>query len=195
MTEDEIFDAIRARVEAGRPTDSPPASLLPPPVSEQVIRDAEAVIGYRLPPLLRRIYRELGDGGIGPHGGIQGLANSWSNIPMVDGYLELVSAEAEPGEHPPPPRGVVFFCDLGCAMWALLDCRHPQGQMWWSDEYESCKLHLTLPEWFGAWLAGDSHDVWARPGLRLGPESWDREQAEATERHRIILHPDQVPLW
>lgn len=88
MTEDEIFDAIRASVEAGRPTDSSSASALPPPVSEQVIRDAEAVIGHRLPPLLRRINRELGDGGIGPHGGIQGLTNSWSNIPMVDGYLE-----------------------------------------------------------------------------------------------------------
>jgi hypothetical protein len=80
-------------------------------------------------------------------------------------------------------------------MWTLLDCRHPQGQMWWSDEYESCKLHRTLPEWFGAWLAGDSHDVWARPGLRLGPESWDREQAEAAERHRVVLHPDQASLW
>ncbi|WP_426513197.1 hypothetical protein ACPPVO_22780 [Dactylosporangium sp. McL0621] len=44
---------------------------MPPPATEQVISDAESVIGYLLPPLLRRIYRELADGGIGPGGGIE----------------------------------------------------------------------------------------------------------------------------
>ncbi|WP_426512973.1 hypothetical protein ACPPVO_21390 [Dactylosporangium sp. McL0621] len=114
---------------------------------------------------------------------------------MIDGYLEFLAAGFEPGERPPPPRGVVFFCDFGCAMWALLDCRHPHGQMWWSDQEEHCKLHLTLSEWFSAWLTGDSSDVWARPALRWGPESWSREQADAAERHRIVLHPDQAALW
>lgn len=80
-------------------------------------------------------------------------------------------------------------------MWALLDCWHPSGQMWWLDECEQCKLHLTLQEWFNAWLAGDSYDVWARPALRLGPESWSRDQAEAAARRRIVLHRDQASLW
>jgi hypothetical protein len=195
MTEDEIFNAIRTRVEAGHPTDMPSSVPLPPPAPDEVIREAESVIGYPLPPLLRRIYRELADGGIGPFGGIEGLENGFSNLPMIDGYLEWLAAEVEPGERPPPPRGVVVFCDFGCAMWALLDCRHPRGQMWWSDQDERCKLHLTLPEWFNAWLVGDSYDVWARPALRLGPESWSRDEAEAMERQRIVLHPDQAPLW
>lgn len=45
------------------------------------------------------------------------------------------------------------------------------------------KLHLTLPEWFAAWLAGQSYDVWAREALWLGPGSWTREEAE--ERRRL----------
>ncbi|GAB3846048.1 hypothetical protein ACFPIJ_39055 [Dactylosporangium cerinum] len=88
-----------------------------------------------------------------------------------------------------------MFCELGCAMFVFLDCRDPQGQMWWSDEGEECKLHLTLPEWFGAWLAGQGPAVWAREELKLGPESWVRDEAEETARRRIVRHPDQTSLW
>jgi hypothetical protein len=92
----------------------------------------------------------------------------------------------------------VFFCDFGCAMWALLDCRHPQRQMWWWAEGDRHKLHLTLPEWFAAWLAGQPHDVWTQEALWLGPESWTREQAEKRRQLQqglVALDPGQMPLW
>lgn len=34
----------------------------------------EAAVGHRCPPLLRRIHRELADGGWGPEGGVVGVA-------------------------------------------------------------------------------------------------------------------------
>jgi hypothetical protein len=198
VTEDDIVDAVRARVLEGRPTDLHGGLPLPEPVSEEAVRECESIIGYRLPPLLRRIYREIANGGIGPFSGIEGLPGGYaSNGPsMLDGYLDYLRAEREPGDPPAPPRGVLFFCDFGCAMWALLDCRHPVGQMWWWEEGNRNKLNLTLPEWFNAWLVGDSYDVWARPALRLADESWSHDQADEDEESgRIVLHPDQESLW
>jgi hypothetical protein len=50
--------------------------------------------------------------------------------------------------------GVLFLCDFGCAVWALLDSRHPQGQMWWWQVGNRHKLDLTFPAWLTAWLCG-----------------------------------------
>jgi hypothetical protein len=66
--------------------------------------------------------------------------------------------------------------------------------MWWWDQGDRHKLHLTLPEWFAAWLAGQPHTVWARPALWLGPESWTREEAEERQQHRIVLDPGQTRI-
>ncbi|WP_238005554.1 SMI1/KNR4 family protein [Dactylosporangium sp. AC04546] len=196
MTDEEIFEAIRRRVGQGRPTDLDHKVSLPAPALEEDVRRAEGVIGYPLPPLVRRIYLELADGGIGPFGGIEGVTEGDS--PLVEQTDGPEGPYDDPDEPPAPPRGVVFFCDFGCAMWALLDCRHPQGQMWWWSEGERHKLHLTLPEWFAAWLAGQSHDVWARESLWLGPESWTREEAEERRQPQqgpVALDPGQMPLW
>jgi hypothetical protein len=196
VTDEEIFEAIRHRVGLGDPNDSDQACPLPAPASASAsaddVRRAEAAIGYPLPPLVRRIYLELADGGIGPRGGIEGVAEGWSPLGELTDWAD--GPRDDPDEPPGPPRGVVFFCDFGCAMWALLDCRHPQGQMWWWNEGDRHKLHLTLPEWFAAWLAGQSYDVWAREAL--WPGSWTREEAE--ERRQLQqgpIDPGQMPLW
>jgi hypothetical protein len=199
VNEDEILTAIRARVVAGRPTDWAAQRQLPQPVSEGEIRNAVSVIGYRIPPLLHRIYTEVANGGIGPFGGIEGLTgDGYSSIGsgLLHGYLEHLRAQVEPGKPPPPPRGVVFLCDFGCAQWALLDCRHPQGRMWWWEEGDRYKLNLTLPEWFAVWLAGQSVGTWTRPALRrLDHESWSRDRTRGVDRRRAAVHPDQLSLW
>ena len=64
------------------------------------------------------------------------------------------------------------MCDFGCAMWSLLDFRHPQGQMWWWESGDRTKLDLTLPQWFAAWLAGDIDRVREDPALMLSDEGW-----------------------
>jgi len=49
---------------------------LPPlaPASAEAVADAERRLGHRLPPLLRRLYREVANGGFGPGYGILGVA-------------------------------------------------------------------------------------------------------------------------
>jgi hypothetical protein len=69
---------------------------------------------------------------------------------------------------------VLFFCDFGCATWSVLDCRHPQGQMWWWAEGDRDKLALTLSQWLAAWLDGRINEVRDSQELMLVDESWSR---------------------
>lgn len=171
-SEDEIIDVLRVRAREGRPSDYPNKLPLPEPVSEEAIAEAEQVISYPLPPLLRRIYREIANGGLGPFGGIEGLPGGHISDAddMLTVYQSCRQAVIEPGEQAPPPEGVLFFCNFGCGMWTLLDCRHPQGQIWWAEEGQWHKLNLTLPEWLGAWLAGTPRLELARPELIISDE-------------------------
>ncbi len=176
MTDEEIIEAIRTRVSEGRPTDSSYGEAPFAPASEEAIAEAERVIGYPLPPLLLRIYREIGNGGVGPALGIEGLRGGYtSDGPnMIDMYLLQREPNDDPWYPPPLPPGVLLFCDFGCATWSGLDCRHPQGQMWWWDAGDRNKLDLTLPEWLKAWLTGDINEIKKDPALMLADESWSR---------------------
>ncbi|MEU0965040.1 SMI1/KNR4 family protein [Streptomyces sp. NPDC005917] len=173
MTDDEVFEAVRARVLEGRPTSLPKRPTAPAPASQAAVDKVERVVGYPLPPLLRRLYMEVADGGFGPFGGIVGTTDE----EVLEGYVEYLEGELDVDEPPSPPRGVFFFCDFGCAMWALLDCRHPEGQMWWWEEGDRHKLDLTFPQWLEAWLDGRlSPDFMGT--LELQEESWLRPMWE-----------------
>jgi hypothetical protein len=176
VTDEEILAGLRTRIRDGRPTDGRPAWPVPAPATPEAVAEAEEVIGFPLPRLLRRIYLEVANGGVGPFGGIQGIrggyASDWDNL--VDLYVAEHAAPADPDLPPPPPPGVVFFCDFGCAMWTLLDCRHEQGQMWWWEEGDRHKLRLTLADWLTDWLNGALPDPPAYPDRRLPDDAWTR---------------------
>jgi hypothetical protein len=76
MTDDELFEAVRARVRAGHPTDEPSEVTVPEPASLSAVEEVERVVGYPMPPLVRRLYLEIADGGIGPFSGF---------YPLLDG--------------------------------------------------------------------------------------------------------------
>ncbi|WP_203756761.1 SMI1/KNR4 family protein [Catellatospora bangladeshensis] len=174
MTDDEIIEALRSRVAAGRPT----ASTYSPELrvaSPADLDDVEAGLGFKLPTLLGRIYLEVANGGVGPFLGILGLP--------PDGYVgdggDLVadyhagqdSAGWPDGEPPVPPK-VLMLCDYGCAMWALLDCRYPEGRMWWWDQGSRYKLDVTLAQWLSAWLTDGTNIL--ETADPLPDESWER---------------------
>ncbi|MDY7091313.1 MAG: hypothetical protein SYR96_40340, partial [Actinomycetota bacterium] len=55
---------------------------------------------------------------------------------------------------PPLPPGVVFLCDLGDAMYSLVDCRTPDGQIWFWSEGDRHPQTYTLLTWLDEWLDG-----------------------------------------
>ncbi|MDH6709100.1 hypothetical protein P3T27_005846 [Kitasatospora sp. MAA19] len=149
MTEDEVFESIR--VYAAN------AGLVP--ASPEAVAEAERVIGHSLPPLLRRLYLEVANGGFGPRRSVLGVSGApWMGgnaTDLVDGYEGFKS---DPDRvH---PAGVVPLFELGCAIWWLVDCRDPAGPMWGWDPHGCCLGHalspqgLTLAEWLAESIDG-----------------------------------------
>lgn len=176
LSDDEIIVALQRRVAAGLPADPDwPFVDAADPAKPADLDAAEKIIGYPLPPLLRRIYLEVANGGVGPFSGIDGMPPDGytSNGDMLEGYENWHSVEVGPDEPTPPPRGVIFLCDYGCAMWALIDCRNPDGRMWWSEEGERDKLTVTLAQWLTAWLADSNRNILTDPDVTVADdESW-----------------------
>src|SRR5690349_15897969 len=75
---EEILDAIRLRIAQGRHVDADYQPELVRPATEDELVAAERVIGFPLPALLRRIYGEIANGGIGPFLGVEGLPGGYS---------------------------------------------------------------------------------------------------------------------
>jgi hypothetical protein len=122
MTDDEIIAAVRADLAAKEPT---------PPATPEAVAEAERAIGYSLPPLLRRLYLEVANGGFGPRGGVLGVPGGkwrgdWADI--VDAYQAFSAAPDNP-----VPGGLVWLFNWGDAIWSLVDCRDPAGPMWGWD--------------------------------------------------------------
>lgn len=148
MTEDEIVEAIRA------------LPGLPPPASLEAVAEAERVIGYPLPPLLRRLYLEVANGGFGPRAGILGVAGSdylhhgdWADL--VDAYQAFNGDSRHPG--------LVWLFDWGCLIWSVVDCRDPAGPIWaWDPNFDQdtdfpalFPQNMTLQEWLVESLSGN----------------------------------------
>ncbi|MFE3450287.1 SMI1/KNR4 family protein [Nonomuraea sp. NPDC059194] len=154
LTDDEIIGAM-SRLPGTTATASPAA-----------VDEAERAMGLRLPPLLRRVYLEVANGGLGPGGGILGVPVTGTAQPA-----DVVECHAAWNAGPDPfvPSGLVWLCDWGSAIWSLVDCRDPAGPMWlWdpmgpylsSDAVKSVDRtslvaqNMTLAEWLTEWLNG-----------------------------------------
>lgn len=59
MTDDEIVAAVRERLREGQ-------WLLAAPATPAELAEAERMLGFGLPPLLRRVYTEVANGGFEP---------------------------------------------------------------------------------------------------------------------------------
>ena len=124
MTDDELIEGVRGRLPAGAP----------PPASEEEVSAAERQLGFRLQPLLRRLYREVGNGGWGPEYGASGLiTGARPDLPdsgSVNWVLGMRQAEPDPdAPNPWPgwPDGLVPVSTWGCAIWSCVDCTSPEG--------------------------------------------------------------------
>ena len=104
---------INARADSIERSMTTPADVpLPAAATESQLADAERRLGFALPPLLRRLYAEVANGGFGPGSGILGVAGGWTTDhrqTVEDLYREMLEAVQENrrvavARRPPPDR-------------------------------------------------------------------------------------------
>jgi hypothetical protein len=129
------------------------------PATPQAVREAEAVIGHKLPRLLRRLYLEVGNGGFGPGYGVLGLSGGH----RVGGQtaLDLYRQATPTSWRSVLPAGLLPLCAWGCAIFSFTDCSHPDGRMWaWDPNGGPAGREalfdqaVKLGDWLDRWVAG-----------------------------------------
>ncbi|MGW7607158.1 SMI1/KNR4 family protein [Streptomyces sp. NPDC054766] len=142
MTEDEVVEALKTVARAG---------TLPPPATPEAVAEAEQIIGFPLPPLLRRLYLEVANGGFGPREGILGVRGGPVQANFRD-IAELYQDGPDPsGEI---PAGQVLIYDWGCTIWSLVDFADPAGGMWCTHDGAHWAQGVTLVEWLAGTVTG-----------------------------------------
>jgi len=105
-----------------RATATPTAN---PPVTPKELEAAERVLGFSLPPLLRTLYLQVGNGGFGPGYGLLRLNRRNPRNQFEESAVSLyqVFSGGDP-EYPEWrwPAGLLPICDWGCALRSCVDC-------------------------------------------------------------------------
>ncbi|MFE6447481.1 hypothetical protein [Nocardiopsis dassonvillei] len=105
---------------------------LPPlrPAAEEAVNEREELLGRPLPPLLRRCYIELGDGGFGPGYGLLPLWDPENGASVMDAFRRRGKW---PRRWRPIANSFLTLCDWGYGIESLVDCQNPSGGMWAID--------------------------------------------------------------
>jgi hypothetical protein len=163
-------------------------SPLRPPVSESDLTRAEESLGFRLHPLLRRLYAEVADGGFGPVG--------YTVHPLVTAVLRTAAMAPRTGvdlrddERLYWPFEAVAIMDWGCAMDAVVDCRSPEGTVLLVDPNPGLPDRAgewfldseSLAGWLESWLDGTGCYYEEDPDAMEDLPPWPQAIARLTER-------------
>jgi hypothetical protein len=116
---DDIIRHLKKQLANAAPrSDGVPSAM--PVASSSQIGAAEAELGFAIPPLLKRIYREIGNGGchLGPGFGLLGLPGGYDND---DGW-DIIKTTREVSNGLAWWDRIVVVCDWGCCMLSCVDC-------------------------------------------------------------------------
>jgi len=139
--------------------DGPPCRVLCTPVKAKVVTAAEKSIGFALPPLLRAVYTQIGNGGLclrllGLEGGQTGGDDLFPYMSAVEIYHELESRREDGKIDYLPPRLLPINDELGCGMVDYVDCRTAEGKVWRSDSGSLAERQPTLFAYFREAIEG-----------------------------------------
>lgn len=137
------------------------------PAPQEAIEEAQEVIGFALPRLLRRLYAEVGNGGFGPGYGIIGLRGGHRDdlgrtaVELSRRWREL-------------PDGLLPLCTWGYAIYSFVDCTGAEAGMWACDpnpgaENDLFREPMTLAVWLERWVGGRLRQPWLLPGRARRP--------------------------
>jgi hypothetical protein len=150
---------------------------LHPPAPSEAIEAAEAMLGFSLPTLLRRIYSEVADGGFGPAYGLFPIASHYGEAGQDETVVDVRDKLAV---DPRWPSQVAPLCDWGCANWSCLDCRTENGSVvTLAGEAGFFDTGRDLRSWLTAWLSGvDLWDEMFEPRTTMGINPFTRKPIE-----------------
>ncbi|MBY0531309.1 MAG: hypothetical protein K2P86_04995 [Xanthobacteraceae bacterium] len=185
-----VLDRISARVQTIPLTDMDALwrsnhARIHPVLSEADVTEAEVIIGFKLPPLLRDIYQSIGNGGFGPGNGLLGLRGGHADDQkpdVVSHYLHDSKRFCLGGWKPQHLR----LCHWGCAIYSLLNCT--DGSVLAYDPNLGGKgpyggdlvLHArSLDEFFLRWVDGE--DLWKTMPFTGEPRIGYLERGETGE--------------
>jgi hypothetical protein len=166
--DDALLEELRlqAKVAPRRPTGAYGKPKGFPPADPGEIAATETDLRFRLPPLLRRIYAEVADGGLGPGYGLLPVRRGRKEPGQDESLVEVRDKLAADPRWPPL---LLPLCDWGCAIWSCLDCRSDDGPIVTvAAEEPFANAGHDLRSWLRAWLAGS--DLWSEmfePGATL----------------------------
>lgn len=185
----QLLAALRARIaDRARATEGSDIvrPTIFPPATDEEITVTEQALGFPLPPLLTRIYREVGNGGFGPGYGLVGVEHGARDD--GDTLADLYYGFRQPHAIDPVwnwPERLVPLAHLGCAMYACVDCRRPQGSVvWWEPNPRGPGEPL------GRFLipVADSLDAWL--WLWLRDADWMSPAFERSELRHWLAHQE-----
>src|SRR5947209_3673304 len=104
---------------------SQPRSIPFPPVSDRDIEEAETRLKFSIPPLLKAVYLQVGNGGFGPSrgGSIIGLEGGYASDfgTLVEAYEQLKGDQALEGKK--WRASLLPICEWGCNIFSCVDCK------------------------------------------------------------------------
>ena len=146
---------------------TPAERPLPAPATQEQLDDAERRIGFALPPLLRRLYAEIANGGFGPGPGLLGVTGGWRTDhgkTVEDLHAEMLEAVHE-NRHWVWPAALLPIADQG-GVYVCVDTAAPPHRVsefdfedlddeerdgGWSRAFG--EVAPSLEAWLGDWLA------------------------------------------
>lgn len=154
-----------------------------PPASIDSIRNAELILGFQFPPLLRECYLQIGNGGFGPGYGIVGVEGGQVTEDIgnvIDLYNALKKCAEWDGKQ--WKNGLLPFCDWGCLMYSCVDCNDPQYCMYMREEHLAPQSY-NLGCFFRMWI--DGVDILTMAKSEQAEIEWRNPFTGKTEKRRL----------
>lgn len=175
MTDDAIVNSLKSSATGAFPV-----------ATGKSVDELERAIGFAVPPLLRRVYEEVGNGGFGWDGGKligvgDGHRGDFGNAELT--YREQVEGSVSIGRV--WPVGLLPFCEWGGSLYSCVDCVAGIPLVHTADHCRVASAKIAFEEFFVRWMR-------SQPILEL--ETYERvEVINPFTRTRTIIARLVIP--
>jgi len=152
-------DLVAKAERIGAAMSTPVETTLPSPADPAALERVETDLGFSLPPLLRRIYLKVADGGFGPGGGLLSIAEAAAAYGRLRGGDELPRGRTWPEKLVPLiDRSGGFDCvdastsDGRIVAWDPEDLAEISGEKAWNRSFSD--VAASVEAWLAEWVGG-----------------------------------------